>query len=175
MFFEKNQTALNAFSVMSQTAGARADYVQGGGGNTSVKLADGLMAIKASGYCLSDIRPDQAYAVLDYKALQGFYYENQPDQLDDVEKLGSTYARENTRVIEGMDALRPSVERLGSASTDGRNASVCGGRFSLCPKKIRLPHPQCLCQSGLLLQGTGAAGRKGFFRCQIQLGLGALY
>ena len=63
MFFDKNAAKLNAFSRLSQTAGARADYVQGGGGNTSVKLADGLMAIKASGYCLSDIRPDKASTV----------------------------------------------------------------------------------------------------------------
>ena len=58
MFFKKNEERLAAFSKLSQTAGARADYVQGGGGNTSVKLADGLMAIKASGYCLKDITPE---------------------------------------------------------------------------------------------------------------------
>ena len=36
---------------ISQYAGSRADYTQGGGGNTSVKNFDnGAMLIKASGY-----------------------------------------------------------------------------------------------------------------------------
>ena len=51
MFFEDNKQLLADFSRLSKTAGARADYVQGGGGNTSVKLSGGLMAIKASGFC----------------------------------------------------------------------------------------------------------------------------
>ena len=38
MFFEENAKKLQEFSRVSKTAGARADYVQGGGGNTSVKL-----------------------------------------------------------------------------------------------------------------------------------------
>ena len=110
MFFEENAKLLNDFSRLSQAAGARADYVQGGGGNTSVKLAGGMMAIKASGYCLSDIRPDKAYAVLDAAALRKFYLDNEPANLEDVEKQGSACAKENTKVIEGLDALRPSVE-----------------------------------------------------------------
>ena len=110
MFFKKNEERLAAFSKLSQTAGARADYVQGGGGNTSVKLADGLMAIKASGYCLKDIRADKAYAVMDYEALRAFYYGNEPQNLEDVEKQGSACAKENVKTIDGLDALRPSVE-----------------------------------------------------------------
>ena len=110
MFFEKNAKLLADFTRLSQTAGARADYVQGGGGNTSVKLCDGLMAIKASGYCLKDITPDNAYAVMDAQALRKFYYENEPGNLADVEKQGSNCAKENTKTIEGLAALRPSVE-----------------------------------------------------------------
>lgn len=110
MFFEKNAGLLADFARLSQTAGARADYVQGGGGNTSVKLADGLMAIKASGYCLKDITPDNAYAVMDAHALRDFYYGNEPAQLEDVEKQGSACAKENTRTIAGLATLRPSVE-----------------------------------------------------------------
>ena len=110
MFFEKNASLLADFARLSQVAGARADYVQGGGGNTSVKLCDGLMAIKASGYCLKDITPNNAYAVMDAAALRCFYYENEPAKLEDVEKQGSNCAKENTRTIEGLSALRPSVE-----------------------------------------------------------------
>ena len=109
-FFDANRDRLENFTRISTAVGARADYVQGGGGNTSAKLEGGLMAIKASGYCLKDIRPDKAYAVLDYEALRRFYYGTEPADHEDVEKAGSAEARANTRVIEGLDALRPSVE-----------------------------------------------------------------
>ena len=67
MFFEENAKLLEAFAKVSGIAGARADYVQGGGGNTSVKLGGGLMAIKASGFCLSDInRKDSSSYDLGY-------------------------------------------------------------------------------------------------------------
>lgn len=109
-FLDKYSENLKRFSFMSQSAGARNDYVQGGGGNTSVKLNERLMAIKASGYCLSDIRPDKAYSVLDYAALRDFYISNEPGNFEDVEKSGSEQAKNATLNIEGMDNLRPSVE-----------------------------------------------------------------
>ena len=54
-FVTAHSALLTRFARMSAAVGARNDYVQGGGGNTSVKLPGGLMAIKASGYCLSDV------------------------------------------------------------------------------------------------------------------------
>ncbi len=110
MFFEENAAKLQEFSRVSKSAGARADYVQGGGGNTSVKLADGLMAIKASGFCLKDIEPDKAYAVLDGAALRDFYLNHEPSDLSDVEKEGSAMAKSCVKTIDGLAALRPSVE-----------------------------------------------------------------
>lgn len=109
-FIHLNETALAAFVRISQNAGARADYVQGGGGNTSVKLGDGLMAIKASGYCLSDIREDAAYAVLDYEQLRAFYTAHEPAALADVEKEGAAAAKAAVKEVEGLTPLRPSVE-----------------------------------------------------------------
>ena len=109
-FIEKNKADLLAFSAMSKNAGSRADYVQGGGGNTSVKLKDGLMAIKASGFCLSDIEIDNAYAIINLEGLQKFYGENTPESLSDVEKEGAACTKENTVVLDGMNPLRPSVE-----------------------------------------------------------------
>ena len=109
-FFESNKKRLDDFTRISTSVGARADYVQGGGGNTSSKLDGGLMAIKASGYCLKDIRPDKAYAVLDYEALRRFYNDTDPAALVDVEKAGSEQAKANTKTVEGLAALRPSVE-----------------------------------------------------------------
>jgi len=110
MFFEENREYLENFARMSRTAGLRADYVQGGGGNTSVKLPGGLMAIKASGFCLKDVEVDKAYAVLDGAAIRKFYEDNSPESLGDVEKEGSAVTKANTKTIEGLAQLRPSVE-----------------------------------------------------------------
>ena len=109
-FFDMHRERLEAFARVSGTVGARADYVQGGGGNTSVKLEGGLMAIKASGYCLKDIEVDKAYAVLDCTALREFYFGSQPTDFEDVEKAGSEKAKASVQVIEGLAQLRPSVE-----------------------------------------------------------------
>ena len=109
-FFELHNDRLSAFARVSGTVGARADYVQGGGGNTSVKLEGGLMAIKASGYCLKDIEVDKAYAVLDCTALREFYFGHEMADFDDVEKAGSDKAKASVQPVEGMAALRPSVE-----------------------------------------------------------------
>ena len=71
---------------MSQTAGSRSDYIQGGGGNTSVKLGNGLMAIKASGYRLRQVTETDGFAVIE------------TDTLKDVTEE------------QGYKPLRPSVE-----------------------------------------------------------------
>ncbi len=109
-FFKQNMPLLQSFATMSQSVGARADYVQGGGGNTSVKLDGGLMAIKASGFRLSDVQTDAAYAVLDCDALSGFYLSHAETDFDDVEQAGSAAAKDATMTISGLLALRPSVE-----------------------------------------------------------------
>lgn len=109
-FVKDNLERLTQFSRMSAASGGRADYVQGGGGNTSAKLDDRLMAIKASGFCLKDITPDSAYAVIDYAALRRFYHANEPGAFEDVEKSGSAQTKAATQQIEGLASLRPSVE-----------------------------------------------------------------
>lgn len=138
-FFETNKAALENFTKVSTSVGARADYVQGGGGNTSAKLADGLMAIKASGYCLKDIRPDKAYAVLDYEALRKFYYGCEPQDFEDVEKAGSEQAKANTRVIEGLQQLRPSVEAGFHSILDNYVAHSHSVYANLCTCSTELP------------------------------------
>ncbi len=80
-----NQELLKEFAAMSQAVGARMDYVQGGGGNTSVKDGD-LMAIKASGFRLNQITPEDGFAVVETATLK------------------------DVTVAQGYKALRPSVE-----------------------------------------------------------------
>ncbi len=109
-FLQNHLDRLHSFADVSVRMGARPDYVQGGGGNTSVKLEGGLMAVKASGFRLSDVGPDRAYAVLDYEALRRFYLETDPATLPDVEKAGSEQAKGCVRSIDGVEPLRPSVE-----------------------------------------------------------------
>lgn len=108
-FFDENARALADFKRLSATAGARSDYVQGGGGNTSVKLGP-LMAIKASGYRLSQVDARDGYAVLDLGALDEFFGKSNPAELADVEAAGTAAVKAATRAIDGLKPLRPSVE-----------------------------------------------------------------
>ncbi len=109
-FFGRHREALAAFSRMSGAVGRRADYVQGGGGNTSVKLEGGDMAIKASGFHLLDVQPDAGYAVLDGARLRAFYLSHEPGDFGDAEAAGAREARDATRAVDGLLPLRPSVE-----------------------------------------------------------------
>jgi len=81
-----NRGTLAGLAEMSRVVGARPDYVQGGGGNTSVKPGNGLMAIKASGCRLSQVTQDDGFAVVE------------TDTLRDV------------TAEQGYKPLRPSVE-----------------------------------------------------------------
>ncbi len=144
-FVKKHQERLEQFSRMSKTSGGRADYVQGGGGNTSVKLDDTLMAIKASGFCLKDIEIDKAYAVLDYAALRRFYYGSEPSGFEDVEKAGSAEAKAATQRIEGMESLRPSVEAGFHSLLDTLRVAYAQRLCKL--RHLRRKRPRDRCQS----------------------------
>ena len=60
---------------ISQYSGSRADYTQGGGGNTSVKNDEkGLMLIKASGYRLVDINETTAFVAVDKNMIYNYSF-----------------------------------------------------------------------------------------------------
>lgn len=109
-FIDRHQAILCELVRMSQQAGARSDYVQGGGGNTSAKLDERLMAIKASGFRLDQLELDNAYAVIDYADLSMFYRRTDMKTLNDIEAEGSARAKTATVTVDELPALRPSVE-----------------------------------------------------------------
>ena len=61
---------LKAYVWISQTLGKNPAYVQGGGGNTSAKLNDTEMVIKASGFRLDQITEAEGYVPVNYKEIR---------------------------------------------------------------------------------------------------------
>lgn len=95
---------------ISTYAGRRQDYVQGGGGNTSVKLGDSLMAIKASGYTLGEITEEKGYVTVDYHKIRAYYNAVDLTIQKDYEKESLAVNLDSIELLEGMEHKRPSVE-----------------------------------------------------------------
>lgn len=96
---------------ISQYAGSRADYTQGGGGNTSVKNFDnGMMLIKASGYRLVDINENTAFVAVDKNKIESYYNGVDLSVKKDYEKESAEISKNSVVEISGMATLRPSVE-----------------------------------------------------------------
>jgi len=97
---EKNKH-LNNLAEASIAVGKEIAYVQGGGGNTSVKLDDYRMAIKASGINLKDMTESSGFSVVDYSLLNEYLNSNDLDDEQFSKKISSF-------VIETKN--RPSIE-----------------------------------------------------------------
>lgn len=95
---------------ISQAAGKSPDLVQGGGGNTSVKLDGNLMAVKASGYKLKEITTTDGYVVVNYKKIKEYHEQVDLSKDIDYEKESGEFVRANVVPMEGLKQLRPSVE-----------------------------------------------------------------
>lgn len=103
------KATLSDLVKISATVGMREDYVQGGGGNTSVKLDDTRMAIKASGFRLKQVTKDNGYVMLDYARLLGYY--SSVDLAGDIDFEADNKRNTKECILEGGAAgLRPSVE-----------------------------------------------------------------
>src|SRR3989304_2015073 len=72
------------FIALSRYAGSRFDLQQAGGGNSSVKLDDHRMLVKASGFFLSEVESEKGYVVVDYPEMASLL-EN-PAKWDDDDK-----------------------------------------------------------------------------------------
>jgi len=63
---------LNDLVYISRHIGSEPSFVQGGGGNTSVKSNDNKMAIKASGARLKDMSLSSGYSIVNYSKINNF-------------------------------------------------------------------------------------------------------
>ncbi len=94
------QDELTNFVRLSQSVGQSAAYVQGGGGNTSVKFSDGIMAVKASGTTLKGLTEDAGYVLVNTAKVKQHLIDAK-DEADFAEKL-----KQSTDNI----SVRPSME-----------------------------------------------------------------
>lgn len=96
---------------ISKYAGMREDLVQAGGGNSSVKINETEMLIKASGYQLADLTDTAGISVVDYSKIRTYLkmltMDNATEQ--ECEHILKTSIREG---------LRPSIETFLHALTD---------------------------------------------------------
>ncbi len=128
---------LEKLAWLSQKIGNRLDYVQGGGGNISVKISDNLMAIKASGFELKNLTENSGFAFVNHQKIakkinkeinneinfleqdsQHNSQENSRKIIDEVsteialknEQEFSSIIKESSQEIPPFQALRPSME-----------------------------------------------------------------
>jgi ribulose-5-phosphate 4-epimerase/fuculose-1-phosphate aldolase len=101
---------LDNFIRMSLEIGSHPEYVQGGGGNTSYKLDEKLMAVKASGFRLDQMTSDQGFVILDYSRIAGYYNGSGTGTVSGSEEESSSLIRGSIVELEGLMPARPSVE-----------------------------------------------------------------
>ncbi|HHW47294.1 MAG TPA: class II aldolase [Clostridiaceae bacterium] len=105
-----NKNELKNLVKISQAVGNSPDIVQGGGGNTSVKLDGKLMAVKASGYRLNQIAENEGYVVVNYNDIKKYFDNVDLNSGMDYEKDSTEFLKKSVVKIEGLKELRPSVE-----------------------------------------------------------------
>ena len=76
----KTESLKNLVKI-SNKIGENLGFIQGGGGNTSVKFGPRSMAVKSSGSLLSDMTLGNGYCVVDYRSIND--YLNNPDDNED--------------------------------------------------------------------------------------------
>ncbi len=64
-----NEELISNLVTLSRNIGSNLAYIQGGGGNTSVKIDDKVMAIKASGHVLKQMQNNSGYCLVAYQEI----------------------------------------------------------------------------------------------------------
>ncbi len=111
-------SASESLERLSKYAGERPDFVQAGGGNTSVKTTTGTMLIKASGCYLADVTAADNYVILDLEPLvQHVYAFSGP--INPADKyLRETNASQCLKLALHQLEKRPSIETFVHAVLD---------------------------------------------------------
>ncbi|MFA5124147.1 SDR family oxidoreductase [Zavarzinia sp.] len=105
-----DRNALNALVRISQAVGTNPEYVQGGGGNTSAKSADGkTMLVKTSGTPLAAVSESAGWAELDLAAARAVLDAPGLDRIDAASREAKVLKLLKAAVIGGPGG-RPSVE-----------------------------------------------------------------
>jgi len=97
-----------ALQHISFFAGNRFDLVQAGGGNTSVKLDDHRMLVKASGINLTEVTLDNGYVAVDYIFIRTFLSGFSLTKLD--KKQREVVANESMQSSKLSAKGKPSIE-----------------------------------------------------------------
>lgn len=93
---------------ISRAIGICSQFVQGGGGNSSVKIDGNLMAIKASGYLLKDMSENDGFSFVNYYDINGHISANKIS--NDTEDEFSNFIKGKTSQLNGYPKLKPSIE-----------------------------------------------------------------
>lgn len=83
-------------SYMSKYIGQEEDFVQAGGGNTSVKIDEKYMLIKSSGVHLSEVSKNSGFSIVDYQMIK----ESLEKHLSTEDVLGKSLKEGNRPSIE---------------------------------------------------------------------------
>lgn len=94
---------------ISHYASSNKAYIQGGGGNTSVKIDDCQMAVKASGCKLSDINEFEGYVIVNYRDIRNFFLDTDGSSAE-FEDQSSKILKSSVIDKKELKKLRPSVE-----------------------------------------------------------------
>jgi len=97
---------LEEFKFFSSLVGRDFGLVQGAGGNTSIKLDDRRMLVKASGFSLSDAQKMNIFCNIDYEQVRKNLREGKPNPVN------GAYDKDNL--------LRPSIETVLHAILDAK-------------------------------------------------------
>ncbi len=102
---------LKNFVEISKYAGERFDLVQAAGGNTSVKLKNSEMLIKASGFLLSDVAENNGYSKVDTKKIANIL-KNKTIKNEADKRKRELLAKELIEEATIDKNNRPSIETL---------------------------------------------------------------
>lgn len=106
-------TSLSDIVESANIIGRENTFVQGGGGNVSVKISSDTMAVKASGLRLEELQENSGFVGIDYTSVRRFF--NTPREISNIDSLANEYnlaISKSKLPLPGYPdtQLRPSIE-----------------------------------------------------------------